>query len=321
MSEDILHEMRCAVRDLALELGRTPTRSEFESQKGFSYQLDKIGGFTALLQASGLDTYSERRLKKDKAPKIDNSIFEKDLATHLEGYTPREKTIQEPWPTILSISDIHWPFCAQRVIDAFLKRVGEAKPEYVILNGDAWDMYSHSKFPRSANVFTPKNEQDSSRKSNEEFWKEVQKLSPKSQCIQMMGNHDIRPLKRIMEAYPEASDWVSEKLKSLFTFEGVKTIMDPREELMLPGNIAVFHGYRSQLGAHRDYTHCNTMNGHTHRGGAVFRQIRGTVLWELNSGVAGDPEAKGLTYTSQKISDWTPGYSEVDSRGPRFIPC
>ena len=94
-----------------------------------------------------------------------------------------------------------------------------------------------------------------------------------------------------------------------------------RTEELIIGDIAVFHGYRSQLGAHRDYTLMNCINGHTHKGGAVFRQIRGSVIWELNSGLAGDPEAKGLTYRPQKITDWTPGFGEVDKKGPRFIPA
>ncbi len=135
-----------------------------------------------------------------------------------------------------------------------------------------------------------------------------------------MGNHDVRPLKRIMEAYPEAEDWVTEMMKKAFSFDGVETVMDQRQEFKI-GNILIFHGYRSKLGEHRDYTHSNTINGHTHRGGVVFRNIGGQCLWELNSGLAGDPESKGLSYTSQKITDWTPGFGAVDKLGPRFIPA
>ena len=155
---------------------------------------------------------------------------------------------------------------------------------------------------------------------NEQFWKDVKLRAPKADCVQMLGNHDVRPMKRIIEAYPEAEDWVAEKLKQLFSYDGVKTIFDPREELIF-GNLAIFHGYRSQLGDHRNFTLMNTINGHTHKGGVVFRQIRGQTLWELNCGLAGDALAKGLTYTPQKISDWTPGFGAVNKYGPQFISC
>jgi hypothetical protein len=43
------------------------------------------------------------------------------------------------------------------------------------------------------------------------------------------------------------------------------------------------------------------------------------VLFELNSGLAGDPEAKGLTYTPQKITVWTPGFGAINKYGPQFV--
>lgn len=315
--DDIKHDLIQAVKSLAIELGRTPTRTEFASRvPKVEYRLrTEFKTYTALLIAAGLDTYVDRRAGR----KIGNSIFEKDIVSHLEQYQPRESVERVPYPTILSISDIHWPFPNQKVIEAFIKYAHLKKPKYIILNGDAWDMYSHSKFPRSHNIFTPREEQSLARKMNEEFWKAVKNASPNSECIQMLGNHDIRPLRRVLESYPAAEDWIEKILHELFTFDGVKTIFDPREELIL-GDIAIFHGYRSQLGSHRDYTLMNTVNGHTHHGGVVYRRLRGQTLWELNSGFAGDPESKGLSYTPQKITTQTPGFGEVDEMGPRFIP-
>jgi hypothetical protein len=206
------------------------------------------------------------------------------------------------------------------VLDRFYEFVSRQQPEIVIINGDAWDMYCHSKYPRSLNLYNPRDEQELSRKANEVFWQEIQRRAPRAKCYQMLGNHDARPLKKVLEAYPEAETWVEEMLKKMFTFENVTTIHDPRQELMLPGNIMVHHGYRSKLGDHASYSLYNCIVGHTHVGGAVFRTMRGTVRWELNSGVAGDPESKALSYTPQKITNWTPGFGWVDEYGPRFIP-
>lgn len=315
MAEDLLHVLVAAVKDLALELGRSPTRAEFETRvTGANNKLKKVGSYSALLQAAGLDTYSDRRTK------ITNKVFEKDIKKVLDAFQPREQEKIEKWPRIAVISDIHWPFCNQRVIDAFYAYCERHQPEIVIINGDAWDMYAHSKYPRSLNIYTPRDEQELSRKANEVFWQEIKKRCPKARCVQMLGNHDARALKRVLEAYPAAEDWVEEMIQRLFTFEGVETIFDPRQELMLPGNIMVHHGYRSKLGDHASYTLYNCIVGHTHVGGAVFRQMRGQVRWECNSGVAGDPESKALSYSPQKITNWTPGFAWIDEYGPRFIP-
>ncbi len=313
------HDLIQTLKDMAIEFGRTPTRGEFTARiRGGEYKLRALfGGFTQIVLAAGLDTYSERRKPKP----IDNSVFNRNIERHLEDYSPQPYAPPAAYPTAAIISDIHWPFSCHRVVDAFYRYVEKHKPEWVILNGDAWDMYSHAKYPRSHNVFTPREEENKSRQMNEDFWITIQKLSPGSKCVQMLGNHDIRPMKRVLEAYPEAEDWIKERLKRMFAFDGVKTVYDPREELYLADDLIVFHGYRSKLGEHRDYTHMSCINGHTHVGGVVWRQLRGKLIFEANSGVAGDPMAKGLTYTSQKLTHWTPGFLGMDSLGPRFIPA
>lgn len=312
------HEMIQAVKDLAIQLGKTPTRGQFIACiKGGDYKLIKVfGSYSVLLKAAGLDTYEDRR-SNDK--KIDNSIFNKSIDDHLENYIPTPTKDRGVYPTIASISDIHWPFDNPKVIKAFQQYCGDVKPQTIFINGDAWDMFSNSRFPRSQNIFTPREERDSSLKKNTEFWEIIKKVTPKSKCYQMLGNHDIRPLKRVLESYPAAEDWIAEALKKDFTFNGVETIFDPREEVIIE-DILIFHGYRSGIGAHRDYTLMNTINGHIHLGGVSFRRLRGQTLWELNSGLAGDPESKGLSYTPQKITHWTPGFGVVTPHGPQFIP-
>jgi predicted phosphodiesterase len=316
MDNEATHRAIQVIKDLALELGRVPRKAEFVAHfPGAEGVMRKCGGFMVLVKSAGLETYEERRKVK-----INNSIFEINPERHLDQYAPREEPRKrEPWPKIAVISDIHWPFANQRVLDAFYKFSEENQPEYVIINGDAWDQYSHAKFPRSHNIFLPKEEQALARKANEEFWVEIKKRVPGAKCYQLLGNHDVRPLKRVLENYPEAEHWIQKMMEELFSFEGVTTLHDAREELMLPGDICVHHGYRSKLGDARDYTRFNAIVGHTHVGGSVFRQVRGQVLWELNSGLAGDAEAKGLTYTSQRITNWTPGFGWVDHHGPRFI--
>jgi UDP-2,3-diacylglucosamine pyrophosphatase LpxH len=319
MAENVdQHSLINALRDLAIEMGRTPSRDEFiQTVRGGKQAVDRaFGSYSAFIQAAGLDA----PLKKKKL--LSDKIFDRDIVRHLEAYRDLERpqlVSTSQWVHAAIISDIHWPFHAQKVIDKFYRYVGDEKPMWVIVAGDAWDMYSQAKFPRSHNQFTPKDEENLARKLNQEFWEEIQRLSPKSKCVQLLGNHDVRPLKRTIETMPTMEHWIQEVFKRLFSFPGVATEFDPRQELMLPGDIMVHHGYRSKLGDHRDYALYNAIVGHTHRPGVVWRKIRGTQMFEMNCGLAGDPLAKGLTYTPQKIVDWVNAFGVVDEDGPRNI--
>ncbi len=309
------HKLISAVRDLAIELGRTPTRAEFEAKvRGGKYQLGKLFGdqFTILLQAAELEPSENSRVR------ITNAVFQRDIKSVIESHKPRPREEIPDRKSMAIISDIHWPFHSQRVIDRFFRYVDDNKPDVVIIDGDAMDMYSHAKFPRSHNVFTPKDEEILARKLNEDFWLEIKRLSPKSECIQMLGNHDVRPLKRTIEAQPSIEHWVEKIMGELFSFAGVRTVMDPREEIFI-GDVMIHHGHLSRLGAHRDHALYNVIVGHTHKAGIVYRNIRGKTLFEMNCGYAGDPESKGLSYTPQKITGWTPGFGAVDDDGARVV--
>lgn len=316
--EDKKHELLCKLKDLAIELGHTPNRAEF-MRVATRHDFERcFGNYTLLVQASGLDPTKGAQAK---AEKITNAVFNRNLENHLETYVPRPYTAPVYDVSWASISDLHFPFYCERVVKRFLEYIAKHKPDYVILCGDAWDMYSFSKYPRSHNIFTPREERALCLKLNREFWERVKKTHPGAKCYQLIGNHDLRPLKRILEAVPAAEDWANEMFQKDFTFEGVTTLFDAREELYLKEDTIAFHGAKTRLGANRDYTLMNCINAHTHAGGTVFKQIRNAVLFEANSGHAGDPESKGLTYTPNKITDKTPGFAAGDCWGPRFIPA
>lgn len=310
------HELLCKLKDLAVELGRAPTKREFQQAGITRYEMDEVfGGFKPMLQAAGI--------KVLKGRKIDNSVFEvKDIENHLDKYTGEEEFIN---PTqILAknfavISDIHWPFHSKKAFETFFERARKKKYDAVIINGDARDMYCHMKYPRSHNVFTPREENRVARELNEKFWKDVKSIRKDTKCFQLMGNHDIRPLKKALEKYPEAEDWISEALTREFKFEGVTTLMDTRDVLIMNKNILIFHGFKLKLGDHRDWTRLSCIVGHTHRPGLMYRRMMNDIIHEANSGSMGNPAAKGLTYTASKITEQVGGFLEYDEDGGRFI--
>jgi len=81
-----------------MELGRTPTRQEFEDRTvGGNYRLRKIGGYSVLMQAAGLDpTPAGGQPKK----KITNAVFDRKIEEVLDNYKPREIPPKQPWPRI-----------------------------------------------------------------------------------------------------------------------------------------------------------------------------------------------------------------------------
>lgn len=193
------------------------------------------------------------------------------------------------------------------------------KPERIIQVGDLRDWYSASKFSRRVNLFTPKEEDTQATFYSNVMWESLNKWCPNAEKYQLLGNHCVRPIKRIGELAPEFEEDYIPLLHERYTFDGVKTIYDPREELDLDG-VRYVHGYRSKLGDHAAFNRMPVVCGHSHRGGVVTLNLADEIIWELNAGYLADATHPALSYTMQKkATNWTLGFGLIDSDGPRFI--
>lgn len=313
-----LHQLVSALKEMATELGRVPKREEFTSVHCSRDYIAKVaGGWTELLQAA--DLYNPPGLKPKQKKKLENSVlFGASIEETLSEYEPVKYQSKKTKSTILVIGDTHFPFVNKDCLQAIYEFNKKTQPDYIVQVGDLYDLYAHSKFPRSQNIYKPEEEEIFARKGAEEMWAQLIKDNEKSKRFQLLGNHDVRPVKRVMESLPTLEHVVKEYYKKIMTFSGVTTIEDYRQELIIDG-IVFHHGYRSQLGAHRDYTLRNFVCGHSHKGGVVYKRLRDEVIWELNAGFVGDADSKVLAYTAQKIHDQTLGWGFIDEYGPRFI--
>jgi len=313
------HELMVLLKALCSELGRTPTRDEFNDR--LTGSRDKVikafGSWTAMLKAAGLEGHHPR--KRERIP-----FMRRDIVEHLEQVrqvpAPSIAPLAAPvvcTKRILAVGDLHYPFVDLKAVAWAVGLAKELQPDLIVQVGDAYDMLSWGSFPKSANYFTPKQEIETAFEGLSQFWKDMQAAAPRAQCVLMHGNHTIRPFRQLLDKAPALEVFLS--VRRWFDFPGVRFIEDHREEFTVEG-ISFLHGYRSKLGDHRDYMLTNCVTGHTHRGGVVFKQIRGTQLWELNCGYLGDPQSKGFTYTPQKTVEWTQGIGFIDHLGPRFIP-
>ena len=206
---------------------------------------------------------------------------------------------------------------AEMVPDIYRNAINKKRKFYIIQLGDLYDMYSASKYVRSYDLMTPKDEFEQGRETSAEVWRILKKRAPKANCFQLTGNHDVRIYKRLMEKTPELASLVS--FKSLFEFEGVKTIHDSTEELIID-DIVFMHGFRSKLGDHALYNRMSTVCGHSHKGGVLFFPHKDKMIFELNAGYLADSDTVPMRYSMQRISKNTHGFGLVDEYGPRFIP-
>lgn len=216
---------------------------------------------------------------------------------------------------IVGLGDIHAPFQDSNAIDAAIALIEEEKPDYVVQDGDLYDMYSFSRFAKNPNFVTPEHEMDEGRADMEDMWKRIRKAAPKAKLIQLKGNHDLRPIKYVKESAASSLHVMKKYLKDLMTFPGVELVEDEHE---IEG-IIFQHGHRRH-GEHARYNQQNTVVAHTHKPGVVYHVNKFGSYWELNLGWLGDAESEAFSYQAQrKLHGMTVGVGLIDERGPRFV--
>lgn len=322
------HFVICSLKELAIEQGKTPTRDEFAKHIPRN-QVDKMfGGYAQLVAAAGLEPTKNQNKQKFNP-------FKKDLQKQLDEYRAKKDEHPSDWifnrtpdEWILLIGDVHSPFTlleAMMMILVIAEKHSE-KIKFIVFMGDIYDMFCKSRFARSQNIYGPKEEVRLGREILQDFINKLKKACPNAKILIQLGNHDIRPIRMIMDKAPEMEEAAEDYMKKIFTFDNSITNYDYRQEMII-GDWLIHHGYYSGIGKHRDYNMMNTAVGHTHHGGVSYRQIRCPInprkfkiIAELNAGYIGDPASKALGYMPQKASTATIGCGLIDNLGPRFIP-
>lgn len=298
---------------LADQLQRTPLKQELMQHIKRQLIDVHIGGYEKLLSLAGIGLPYNAQAPLLLKPS--NEMFRQPVPEQLSN-----KEMATPAPTMrgLIAGDMHLPWIHEPTMKKFLAFNKQEQPDYVIQVGDLFDMYAHARFPKSMNLYTPKDEEKIAKEKADEFWFQIHNDNPKAKKYQLKGNHDIRPVKQALAHLPSIEHFVESYMERLFTFENVHTVEDHREIFRIDG-IGFHHGYRGQLGDHRDAMLENMVVGHTHKGGVVYRGLRGRTIFELNAGLMGDPSSKCMSYTPAKEDNQTLGFGFIDPYGPRFI--
>jgi predicted phosphodiesterase len=321
------HVLIQALKECAVDLGHPPSKREFTNWgKGphHSVVVERFKSWSAGIIAAGMTPNEQTQKKnKDKPPSF-QLIDEPAEIEKTIGVISQRKIIQlNDYKKIACIPDMHLPFINKDALSLAYAIIEREKPDIVVQLGDLIDGYSNSGFSKTMNLYTPRAEWELAFQMANDFWKTIRNINPKAECFQLLGNHDIRHHKRIIEKWPEGEHMLEDITKKSFTFEGVTTILSPREELFI-GDIAFIHGHYSGMGKHRDYMRCNVVHGHDHNQYVVYKPVwdqnlLSRTIWEMSCGLLGDPFSAALSYRPTRIHNWVTGMGMIDTYGPRPI--
>ncbi len=188
---------------------------------------------------------------------------------------------------ILIFSDVHIPFQDDRAIDCMMQYAKQVyKPDTIVINGDAMDFYSLSRFDKNpARIGNIQYEIDQVKG----LFADLRKNFPKSEIYYLKGNHSER-LMNYLYKHSELLQLDALKLENLLDLDKFKIKFvggssdywkNDSGHLVL-GDYVVMHGDNRMNGArysqYSGYAAKNTMmtfqnstiQGHTHRLGMVY---------------------------------------------------
>jgi predicted phosphodiesterase len=310
------HEVVSDIQRVASLLGHWPSRREYLANGGSHVFEKTFGSWTVALKAAGGEPSPlARGGDKERKAAIKNAF-----TVPIEKLTARaeRKIIELPGQgrKVMAIGDVHTPWHCVETASLIVALAEQTKPTHIVQLGDARDMFAiGNRHPHTRLTYNPKEELDKGTDFLTWFWSALRKASPKAECFQILGNHDARPLKRVLESAPDLE--VLLDLSRFYRFDGVNLIEDVREVLKI-GNTAHIHGYRKH-GDHMNELRCNVIHGHTHGAGVIYKRIAGELLWEADAGTCAMGNSIAMSYTPLKLDKSIQGVILEDDFGPRFI--
>ena len=217
---------------------------------------------------------------------------------------------------VFIIADTHMPFTDKAALKEVYKAIAIEKPDAVVQIGDLLDQFVFSKYTRDHNLVTPEDEIVAGYEMATEFWSKINKISKNSRKYQLLGNHDYRVYKRIMEKLPEFITLFDIREK-LYKFDRVK-VMKSDKDFLLIDNIIYTHGWLTKLGDHAHFFNKSVVHGHSHKPGLIIKTIHDGIVFELDVGHMADEHSVPLNYTASKMKNWVKAYGIVNNGKPRL---
>lgn len=282
MSDDIKKNLIDRVRDLAFELGKTPTKVQFEnSMVGGKNKIEKyFGTYTDLIKSAGLSSYDERRSAKFENQVIRMQKEYKALCSKKEqihGFFVHDIDIDDLFkragnPKFLKViaqPDTHVKFIDKSAYSAFEQFCEWMQPDVHIIMGDFLDCEGLSHW--DADTLEPRRivpEIISGKKLIERF---VEKTPKCSSRIYLTGNHE-HWIDMAFNKMPELFDGLAElgieiNLKTMLGLEKLGYQLFELNHLIKIGKAHFTHGIYTgthHAKKHIDVFKTNIYYGHLH---------------------------------------------------------
>lgn len=322
--DDLKHSL---LQELALitdDLGHVPSRDEFalKSNKFTKATIAQaFGNYREFLKAAGYDNHLE--LARQRANKL-KEAFVGHPQERIEEHEPVNLPPKTKRRRILVLGDTHFPWVHKESLERVYAWLGKNQVDVIVQIGDLLDLYAYSRFARSQLGMDAKEEIDLGNSMAIDMWKKLRSLAPTAECYQLLGNHCVRPHRKVLAQAPELEHLVALGMRNYYQFEGVTTMDGDRQELLID-DVLFVHGWGSRPGQHRDHFMHNTVLGHTHKLNTSYRTVYDPVtkeertLVEANAGLLGDPRAKVFGYTPSRITNYTLGFLVIDDDGFKCI--
>lgn len=207
------------------------------------------------------------------------------------------------------LSDIHIPEHDHKAVAIALAYMQDVKPDVIVLNGDILDNINTSRFPKDPHIIeTFADELDETRA----FLKLVSDQHPKATKHYVVGNHEVRIEKYLLEHAPALSSLPELSIDNLLHLrEHGYSYVDGSDKVKL-GNLEVFHGdiVKKDSGAsaraHMRKRGGSVLIGHVHKLGVTYLTDRWGTHTAIENGHLSRPDPDYVV-----DPDWQQGFTEV----------
>jgi predicted MPP superfamily phosphohydrolase len=218
---------------------------------------------------------------------------------------------------IFVASDCHyWPDEVSTAHIAFVKLIKKHKPDIVVINGDAFDGASISRYPKSGyDTFKMPSVKEELEAVSDRLG-EIEKVAGNAKLVFTMGNHDMRFENKLANQAPEFQGVPGFSLKEHF----------PRwlfcMSMMVNKNLMIKHRYANGLHA----TYNNTMKagvsmvtGHLHRLQATIVSDYNGTRWGIDTGTLCETDGDQMSYAEGNPSNHCSGFAVLTIVNGRLI--
>lgn len=281
------HELVSALKALALELGKIPTRREFTTRhRGADYSLTRtFGTYIALVKAAGMETHNGKLDRTIESPF--NAKSPQALLREYKALCSRREQIQGFFRTVLDLKDLferagnppvlkllaqgdtHAKFVDRAAFNAYKKFASYYCPDIHLIMGDFVDCEGLSHWP--PDDLEPRRIVPEMKIGRALLQETVESTPTCSTRLFLEGNHE-RWIEQAFTKMPELFDGLAEldieiNVKTLLGLSSFGYEFFPLNELLQIGGAHFTHGLytgKHHAAKHLDTFKTNIYYGHLH---------------------------------------------------------